>query len=580
MVLHQATGLELMDTDIITSDSSTESDVALDTCDPEVDFDFVEVAKLVPLRLSMIERKLMRLLDSTLTISEYTDKVDVISGVSKNRIILRETKEIFSVLTALAVAYNYDAGKKLLNEQDYYSNREFFCNIFEIGRRYKILNPDKMRSSYGKLIYFLMDTQKPEIKEILNFNTVVPVNTVYSFLQNKKNGLKLLNDPNLKHAIQCIIPENKNRNEIDKEIRKKEEAIKYLVNKYCTVQSVGQRMLNFSFLHRNFYSKITGSDDESDTCELTSDDIEKAIYSLNDYNTNIVIYILPINKMIHLLTTNYHPTNPYPTNPYANDQSSDQHTTDQYNTDPHSSDHYMTNCDNTNDMEYYKCEYYSLNIRYGRNGSRLNHTHDKQYNYVLQTLTLWKEICTQLYNLWYCAEGDLLSDTNRYQLKNTGQGLNRIQECHNVYNIMRKILKKVQSKLHYNWIGSSTIHLGDHNVPNSLLFIDKYLQIPRILIPILTCIENLPKLYTSNENVRKYINNEFGSITNLKMAILTDFFRHGFDGSGADNFNDAGSCIDGRLTSAWNWCNQIEKKNYYNFFLLTGFNGFDGRFNE
>lgn len=29
--------------------------------------------------------------------------------------------------------------------------------------------------------------------------------------------------------------------------------------------------------------------------------------------------------------------------------------------------------------------------------------------------------------------------------------------------------------------------------------------------------------------------------------------RHGFDGSGADNFFSAGSCIDGRLTSAWEW---------------------------
>lgn len=33
---------------------------------------------------------------------------------------------------------------------------------------------------------------------------------------------------------------------------------------------------------------------------------------------------------------------------------------------------------------------------------------------------------------------------------------------------------------------------------------------------------------------------------------LDDFFTHGFDGSGGDNYFDAGSCIDGRLTSAWN----------------------------
>jgi hypothetical protein len=30
--------------------------------------------------------------------------------------------------------------------------------------------------------------------------------------------------------------------------------------------------------------------------------------------------------------------------------------------------------------------------------------------------------------------------------------------------------------------------------------------------------------------------------------MYIDFFRSAFDGSGADNFYDAGSCIDGRLT--------------------------------
>ncbi|CAN0559457.1 unnamed protein product, partial [Laminaria digitata] len=30
-----------------------------------------------------------------------------------------------------------------------------------------------------------------------------------------------------------------------------------------------------------------------------------------------------------------------------------------------------------------------------------------------------------------------------------------------------------------------------------------------------------------------------------------------FDGSGGDNNYDAGSCVDGRLTSAWNWCSKV-----------------------
>ena len=41
---------------------------------------------------------------------------------------------------------------------------------------------------------------------------------------------------------------------------------------------------------------------------------------------------------------------------------------------------------------------------------------------------------------------------------------------------------------------------------------------------------------------------------------------------------DAGSCIDGRLTSAWHFCAQLSKKPYYPLFQMSGFVGFDGAF--
>ena len=81
-----------------------------------------------------------------------------------------------------------------------------------------------------------------------------------------------------------------------------------------------------------------------------------------------------------------------------------------------------------------------------------------------------------------------------------------------------------------------------------------------------------------DSDVKALLESAYGGVAACRHDILLDFFRHGFDGSGADNGFDAGSCIDGRLTSAWNWCSKLEKKKYYTVFKLAGFTGFDGDF--
>lgn len=178
-----------------------------------------------------------------------------------------------------------------------------------------------------------------------------------------------------------------------------------------------------------------------------------------------------------------------------------------------------------------------------------------------------------MHRLWVCADDDLLSTTCTYHLYNTGQGLNRVQACPKVRKMMSSLLHQTQQESGRTWVGLSVIHLGDRDVPNALIFIDKYTQIPRFLNPISNLIISLPNLMNDTRTAR-YVMEQFGSIQTLKMAILQDYYKHGFDGSG----DDGGSCIDGRLTSSWNWTSRLAKKNYYHIFMLSGFQGFDGDF--
>jgi hypothetical protein len=115
---------------------------------------------------------------------------------------------------------------------------------------------------------------------------------------------------------------------------------------------------------------------------------------------------------------------------------------------------------------------YSLSISAGRSGHRLSHDHSTQYTYVKQTLMLWREILHEMFMLWSLADQDLLNSHNVYKLMDTGQGVQRMQPCPAIGREMHRTLYKAQKKAKA-WIGSSVIHLGDKNVPNALMFIDK-----------------------------------------------------------------------------------------------------------
>ena len=65
-------------------------------------------------------------------------------------------------------------------------------------------------------------------------------------------------------------------------------------------------------------------------------------------------------------------------------------------------------------------------------------------------------------------------------------------------------------------MGLSVIHLGDRDVPNALIFIDKYTQVPAILLPIVDFVDGLEEL-CSDPKLDQYVTDNFGTKENLKL---------------------------------------------------------------
>lgn len=532
-------------------------------------------------------------------VSEYTDVVDVSSNnyfvrttYDKTERILEQLEDLCQIIVGLGLANDYKTTiQKKIASQPLKDHQHFVAKCLEIGRRYKLMNPDKMRTSYGKLLYVLMDAHRPKVRrELGNIELMIPTKTVYSVLK-AADALEMVKDPLFKAATKPIgsttssLKESENETETNSEEIQKEkairnEALQELIAKYCSEDFQKEVLLKrearkepkvdleepMEGEEKDNEEEESKSDkasisDESmeeeeeekvEEIDLSAELIELIVNSVLDNSTFLRSNLIPVVKLINYLRSNFDPTK-----------------------EPEEA------------VE-------SLQIKSGRFGSCLSHSHPTQFNFVLQSLILWKNVLRNFFQAWILAERDLLSPRNGYRLCNTGQGMQRCQAAPRVSDFMSHILSKTKSEIRQlsstyedvenkrgyrykrEWVGLSVVHLGDRDVPNALVFIDKYTQISRMLNPLVQVLERIDVEFETNAALRKYVNDEFGGKDLLRKRVLGDYFRHGFDGSG----DDGGSCIDGRLTSSWNWCSKVEKKTYYPVFLLAGFLGFDGDFRE
>merc|ERR1719311_1622236 len=110
-------------------------------------------------------------------VSHYTDHMDSSASAAgaggRNnaaRKLALQMKQLCAILTGMQVAHSYEQGQQLMQSREFAGRSAFFQTVLEIGRRYKTLNPERMRDSYGKLMYFLQDSRKTDVRELLEFD--------------------------------------------------------------------------------------------------------------------------------------------------------------------------------------------------------------------------------------------------------------------------------------------------------------------------------------------------------------------------------------------------------------------------
>lgn len=167
---------------------------------------FRERSVHTPLRLTESERADLRVLQGALAVSEYTDNVDVMMwGSSRAQRIQQQLVDAFAILSGLTVCTASKASMQMVRGRSFEDYADFFCRIFEVGRRHKIMNPSHMRATYGKLMHLLQDSQLHQIKSMVGFSCVWPVATVQAELE-QLDALGLLDEDDLPAATAPLQP--------------------------------------------------------------------------------------------------------------------------------------------------------------------------------------------------------------------------------------------------------------------------------------------------------------------------------------------------------------------------------------
>ena len=252
-------------------------------------------------------------------------------------------------------------------------NAEFFQEIFEIGRRNKVLNPAKMRSTYGKLMYMLQDSQSSNVARGFGFSLYKDMVMVGSHLRNELNDEELLYDDRLVNATMYI-------SDIDEGSGQKidRDQVKSLVSQK---RSVTETLIDV-------YGKKAALEDNGDI-ERCKSEVRRCIDSIADAVAVIESNVAPVRRMMSFLQQNF--DSKKAENPFS-----------------------LALSGTSNSFPRTSFSSYGYN-RFGfggggdSSGPTLSHSHPTQYMFVWQSLKLWSKVQENMHKLWVCADSDLLS---------------------------------------------------------------------------------------------------------------------------------------------------------------------------